>query len=182
MIRKQFICKCLIGLTLTIAFQSVRAADVTQDAIARVEVRGQTESGPYIHFGTGFLVGKEGALLTARHLVVPDHPWEKDDVTGTLRAAIYVTMRDNNGILNDRRPAYIQKEDERTDAAILKIDGARFNAGLATCPAQQLSGTPSVLIRGFPAVSKVLPIAVAATGWTRSKASFQTPDHKIMGG
>jgi hypothetical protein len=153
MIGRQFVCECLIGFTLSIAFQSVRAADVTQDSIARVEVRGQTESGPYIRFGTGFLVGKEGALLTARHLVVPEHPWVKDDVTGTLRAAIYVTMRDNNGMLNDRRPAYVQKEDERSDIAVLKIDGARFNSGLATCPEQQLSGAPSVLIRGFPASS-----------------------------
>jgi hypothetical protein len=141
----------IAALFLTLgAFSSVRAEDAAQTSIALVEVRGQTEAGPYIHFGTGFLVGPDGLLLTARHLVIPNSPWAKDDVTGTLRAAIYVTMR-NKGVLADRRAAYVQKDDERNDVAVLKIDGTGFNIGLSTCPEPEYSGARSVVVRGFPA-------------------------------
>jgi hypothetical protein len=84
-------------------------------------------------------------------LVVPQQAWVKDDVTGTLRTAIYVTMRDSNGVLTDRRGAYLQRDDERNDVAVLKVDGTNFNVGLATCPEPPLTGAPSVTVRGFPA-------------------------------
>ena len=126
-----------------------KAGDASRDLIARVEVRGQTDNGPYIETGTGFLVGNQGELLTARHLVVPTHPWTTDNVTGELRSVIYVTMRNKDGLLLDRRGAFLEQDDPRYDVAILRIDGNVFNAGLSTCPEFELIGAPDVLVRGF---------------------------------
>jgi hypothetical protein len=141
---------CLLLASGFVALPS-NAQELARDAIVRIEVRGQTEKGPYVRIGTGFLVGDKGAVLTARHLFQPsDSPWARDELTDTLRTAIYVSMRDLNGLLNDRRQGVIEMEDARLDVALLKVEGSKFNPGLPTCPERVISGGEVVVVRGFP--------------------------------
>src|SRR4051794_16135101 len=86
--------------------------DVPLNAIVRIEARGQTEKGRYVRTGSGFLVGNTEYVLTARHLVVPESPIVRDEVTGRLRFSIYVDIRDKDGILRDRREAFVYREDQ----------------------------------------------------------------------
>ena len=73
------------------------------------------------------------------------------EITGQLREAIYVVMRDSNGLLKDRRLAFIESENARADVAVLKIDGDVFNKGLSTCPEVRSSrGRTGTRCRGFP--------------------------------
>ena len=147
---------CLISTIIVVTSGMTRAQEpssdgLTREAIVRVEVRGQTERGPFLRFGTGFFVGKQPIVLTARHLIHPDVPWAKDDVTGQFRFAIYVTIRDASGLLRDRRGAYVVGESELHDVASLRVDGKTSTSGLATCPEPSLSGNPFVFVQGFSA-------------------------------
>ena len=80
---------CALGAAILLMMNfatslSVNAEDVMRDGIVRVEVRGgQTERGPYIRIGTGFLVGDRGFALTARHLFQPDSPWARTKLLGS---------------------------------------------------------------------------------------------------
>ncbi len=90
-------------------------------------------------------------VLTARHTVRPDTPWAKDDVTGRNQSSIYVVIRETNGVLRDRRSAYVQHENEQYDVASLKIDGSVPTFALDTCPEVVLPNITSLIVLGFPA-------------------------------
>jgi hypothetical protein len=141
-----------IPLFVTVMLTTNAAADdAPLDAIVRIEARGQTEKGPYVRIGTGFLVGQKDAdyVLTARHLVFPDSAPVNDDVTGRPRFTIYIELRDERGILKDRREASVFRENAHWDVALLSFDGTK-RRGLQTCPEQDLSGPINMVARGFP--------------------------------
>jgi DNA-binding response OmpR family regulator/S1-C subfamily serine protease len=104
-------------------------------------------------FGTSFLVGKDGRMLTNRHVVEPW--WKNDELAAIAKEGIEPLIADIDGYCPDApRPlrVSIQKISEETDLAVVAAvldDPRRPVIGLDERPAAAVSGNPVVLM-GYP--------------------------------
>ena len=104
-------------------------------------------------FGTSFLVGKDGRMLTNRHVVEPW--WKNDELASITQEGIEPLIADIDGYCPDApRPlrVSIQKISQETDLAVVAAvldDPRRPVIGLDARSTAAVSGNPVVLM-GYP--------------------------------
>lgn len=98
---------------------------IARDVTVKIEVRGKVkgafeDSKPSFLEGTGFIVSRDGYVITNRHVIYPEHSKyiEAPDIT--------VYIPNSNGIIGEgySRTATLVHTDEEYDFQLLKIDGS----------------------------------------------------------
>src|SRR5271166_1800949 len=92
-------------------------------------------------YGTGFFVGERANVLTARHVVCKDKPGAAQDELLVIFVCWVLTTR---GYLFNA-PAYIVREDSRTDLALLRLmNPEEFPRPLSLDSLTSLSPEPAI--------------------------------------
>lgn len=128
-------CRVILVATCFILCPTLVLGDENLDAIALVVIKGKDgESSNVSRTGSGFLVGQNGAVVTAYHTVAtPQSGWEVDDF-GIKDFQITILLRDpTTGLLTDARPASVKEYDTSIDTALLEVGGYP-RSGLSSCP------------------------------------------------
>lgn len=165
-----------VSLLLVARAEAQPPSDTVFSSVVRVVVRGSDSRGNPVppRFGSGFVVGPNGAVVTSLHTVLePDGGWGMR--SGIRDVQISVVLRDvSTGLLGtDQRPALVRHSDPIIDVAVLDVAGTA-RSGLNTCPEPTPRTGDRVVVAGAVSANP-LPIVDTRDGAVPEQRTSDAP-------
>jgi Trypsin-like peptidase domain len=112
--------------------------EANKNAVLQIKVTGAPRTGQAVsRYGTGFLIHRDGYLITAGHVPGPDSEWQEDPNTGGLRRTIEVKALNAAGRTETLDGVTVAYHDAQLDLALLR-------AHCQNCPIVRLGDSRSI--------------------------------------